>query len=79
MTLAAGRVANATMTRATLAPMFDQARAQIAPGSLRRAAGVVGDLLGVVAIVLCIPLVILAIGLPIALFVRLLLWIGGLL
>ena len=37
------------------------------------------DEAGFVAIVLCIPLVILAIGLPIALFVRLLLWIGGLL
>jgi hypothetical protein len=32
-----------------------------------------------VAIVLCIPFVILAIGIPIALGVRSLLWIGGLL
>ena len=49
------------------------------PGLLRRAAGVAGDLMGVVAVVFCIPLVILAIGTPIALFLQLLLWIGGLL
>ena len=79
MTLAAGRVEDATLTRAALAPTFDQARALIVPGPFRRAAVVVGDLLGAAAIVLCIPFVILAIGTPIALFVRLLLWIGGLL
>ena len=49
------------------------------PGPLRRAAEVAGDLMGVVAVVFCIPLVILAIGTPIALFLQLLLWIGGLL
>jgi hypothetical protein len=43
----------------------------------RRAAAMIGDLLGAVAIVLCIPAVILAIGIPIALCVRLLLWIAG--
>lgn len=46
-------------------------------GCLRRAAAVVGELLALVGIVLCIPFVILAIGMPIALCVRLLLWIGG--
>ena len=45
----------------------------------RRAGAMIGDLLGAVAIVFCIPVVILAIGIPIALCVRLLLWIGGLL
>ena len=79
MTLAAGRVEEATLPRAALAPMFDRAGALVVPGPFRRAAVVVGDLLGAVAIVLCVPLVILAIGTPIALFVRLLLWIGGLL
>ena len=79
MTLVAERVEDATLTTAALAPMFDQARALVVPGRLRRAAVVVGDLLGAVAIVLCIPFVILAIGIPIALCVRLLLWIGGLL
>ena len=44
-----------------------------------RASGVVGDVLGTLAVVLCVPLVILALGLPIALFVRLLLWIFGML
>jgi len=47
------------------------------PGFLRRAVGAIGDLLGLAAIIACIPIVILAIGTPIALFVRLLLWLGG--
>ena len=38
-----------------------------------------GDLLMLVGIVFCFPLVILAIGIPIALFLQLLLWIGRLL
>jgi len=79
MTFAEGRLAEATLTGAALATTFDQARAPVVPGPFRRAAVVVGDLLGAVAIVLCIPLVILAVGIPIALCVRLLLWIGGLL
>ena len=79
MTLAAGRVEDVALTRAALAPLFDQSRALVVPGAFRRAAVAVGDLLGAVAIVLCLPFVILAIGIPIALFVRLLLWIGGLL
>ena len=56
-----------------------QAGALIVPGPFRRVAGVVGDVLMAVAIVLCFPFVILAIGIPIALCVRLLLWSGGLL
>ena len=48
-------------------------------GRLWRATVVVGDLLWAVAIVLCIPFVIVAIGIPIGLSVRLLVWIGGLL
>jgi hypothetical protein len=79
VTFAAGRLEEATLTRAALARTFDQASALIVPGPFRRAAGVVGDLLGAVAIVLCIPLAILAIGTPIAVCLRLLLWIGGLL
>ena len=79
MTLATGQLGDATLTRTTLATTFDEVRALSVPDALRRAAVVVGDLLGAVAIVLCIPFVILAIGIPIALCVRLLLWIGGLL
>jgi hypothetical protein len=67
------------LTRAPFATTFNQARLLVVPGPFRRAAVIVGDLLAAVAIVLCIPLVILAIGIPIALCVRLLLWIGGLL
>lgn len=65
VTLATGRVDEPTMMAAT--------------GRLSRATVVVGDLLGAVAVVLCLPFVILAIGIPIALCVRLLLWVGGLL
>ncbi len=44
---------------------------------LRRAASAMGDLLMAVGLVLCIPFVILAIGIPVALFLRGLLWIAG--
>ena len=79
MTFAAGRVEEVALTRAALTTTFDQAGALIVPGPFRRAAVVVGDVLGAVAIVLCIPFLIVAIGIPIALCVRLLLLIGGLL
>ena len=46
-------------------------------GRFRRSTRVAGDLLGLLALVLCIPFVILAIGIPIALCARLLLWLGS--
>jgi hypothetical protein len=79
VTFATGRFEEATLTRAALATTFNEAPPLVVPGRLRRTAVVVGDLLAAVGIVLCIPFVILAIGIPIALCVRLLLWIGGLL
>jgi hypothetical protein len=47
-------------------------------GAVGRVAAIGGDLLALCGIVLCIPFVILGIGIPIALFVQLLLWIGRL-
>lgn len=79
MTLAAGRLERATPTGAAVATIFDQAPPLAVPGPFRRAAGVVGELLGAAGIVLCIPLAILAIGTPIVLGVRLLLWMAALL
>ena len=79
MTFATARLGGATLTRTALATTFNEARPLVVPGRLWRAAMILGDLLGAVAIVLCLPFVILAIGMPIALCVRLLLWIGGLL
>ena len=79
MTFATSRLEEATPTRAALATTFSSARPLAVPGSFRRAAVVIGDLFAAVGVVLCIPLVILGIGIPIALCVRLLLWIGGLL
>ena len=65
------------MIRAALATTGNEAGPLIISGRLWRATVVVGDGLLTAAIVLCIPFVILAIGLPIALGVRLLLRIVG--
>lgn len=46
---------------------------------LRRVVALTGDLLVLAGILFCIPFVILAIGIPITLFVQLLLWVGRLL
>ena len=78
MTLAAGRLEAATPTGAAVATTFDAPPLAV-PGQFRRAAGVAGDLLGAAAILLCIPLAILAIGTPIVLGVRLLSWMAALL
>jgi hypothetical protein len=79
VTFATGRLEEPMLTRAGLAATFNEARPLLVPGRLWRGAVVGGDLLGAMAIVLCIPFVSLAVGIPIALCVRLLLWIGGLL
>jgi hypothetical protein len=68
-----------TLTKAALATTLDYASPLVVPGLVRRVAMVIGDVLSAVAIVLCIPFVILAIGLPIALCVRFLLWIVAML
>jgi hypothetical protein len=78
VTVVAERLEEATLTRTALSAAFDQTRALVGPGPFRCAAVVVGDLFLAMAVVLCIPFVILAIGIPIALCVRLLLWVGGL-
>jgi hypothetical protein len=44
---------------------------------IRRAAIAGGDLLGATAVMLAIPLAILAIGIPLALVVRMVLWMVG--
>ena len=76
MTFVTGLLDEAPM-RGAFATAVDEAQPLIVPGRLWRATVVVGDWLGGVAIVLCFPLVILAIGMPIALGVRLLSWIVG--
>jgi hypothetical protein len=45
---------------------------------LRRAVIGTGDVLMLVGIVLCIPFVILGVAVPVALFVKLVLWLGQL-
>ena len=79
MTYATGRLDEAPMMRAALAIPVNEAQPLIVPGRLWGATVVVGDVLGAAAIVLCVPFVILAIGTPIALCMRLLLWIVGML
>jgi len=78
MTVATRRLDGAVLTSAALSGTFIEARPLFVPGPLRRAVVFAGDVLGAVAVVLCIPFVILAIGIPIALCVRLLLWVAGL-
>jgi hypothetical protein len=63
-----------------LATTIDHARRPlVVPSALHRAAVVIVDLLGAAGLVLCLPFVILAIGTPVALCVRFLLWIVGVL
>jgi hypothetical protein len=79
MKFATSRLEMAALPRTASSTTVDQSHSPVVPGPIRRVAEAVGDLLGAVAIVLCIPFVILAVGTPIALCLRLLLWIGGLL
>ena len=79
MTFATTRPLAATLARAPVPTPVDHARPLIVPGFLWRAAMVIGDLLGAMGIVLCIPFVILAIGMPLVLCVRFLLWIAAVL
>ena len=55
------------------------ARPLVVPGALWRAALDISELLAALVVVLCVPFVILAIGIPIVLSVRVLLWIAGML
>jgi len=79
VTFTANRQVAAGLTRSPFAIAADQPRPLVVPGLLRRGAHIIGDLLTAVAIVLCIPFGILAIGIPVALCVRFLLWIAGML
>jgi hypothetical protein len=79
VTFATNQPLPATLTRASFATAVGHARPLIAPGLLWRSAMAIGDLLAAVGIVLCIPVAILVIGIPLALFVRFLLWIAAVL
>jgi hypothetical protein len=78
MTFATSLAREGTLTRVAVTT-FDHARPAAVPGARHRAASMIGDLLGAVGLVLCVPFVILAIGMPIALGLRLLLWLAGML
>jgi hypothetical protein len=79
VTFATSRPREGWLTRAALSTTLDHARPLVVPGALHRAAVVIVDLLGAAGLVLCVPFVILAIGIPIALCLRFLLWIVGVL
>ena len=79
VTLATSRPREGSLTTAALATTFDHGRPLVVPGALHRAAAIIADLLGAAGVLLCVPFVILAIGIPIALCLRFLLWIAGLL
>ena len=57
--------------------MSGQARPLVVRGPLHRAVMLLGDVLGAVALAFCVPFAILAVGAPIALVLRLLLWMVG--
>lgn len=63
------------MTTALATRFAPHAGPLVVPGPLRRAAVLMGDLLAMLGMVLCVPIVILAIGMPVVLCVRFLLWI----
>ena len=69
--------AHATARQASVltASTFNPSPFRGVAAQLRRAGGLAGDVLMLGAVIFCIPFVILAIGLPVALFVQLLLWI----
>jgi len=79
VTFAANQPLAVTVTKPPFATAVDHARPLIVDGLLSRAASTLGDVLMSAAIVVCIPFVILAVGIPIALCLRLLLWIAGML
>jgi hypothetical protein len=79
VTIATTESQQGTLAATALVTASDHARPAVVPGFVRRAAATVGDLLGVAAIGLALPFVILAIGTPLALGIRVVLWIVGLL
>ena len=78
MTFPTTRPLEGTLTRAT-PTAFDYVPMVIVQGRLRRSAEVIAGFAAAGAVILCIPFVILAVGIPIALCVRFLLWIVGML
>ena len=79
MTFVTSRPPEGSLATAALATAFVPAQPLVVPGPLRRAATLAGDLFAAVGIVLCIPFVILALGIPVALGARFLLWLAGML
>jgi hypothetical protein len=79
VTFTTNRPIAAALTTSPFATAADQVRPLIVPGLFRRGVHIIGDLLAAVGIVLCIPFVILATGIPFVLGVRFLLWIAGML
>jgi hypothetical protein len=67
-----------TLPNEAIAAALSPAPPRITTRWRRRAAEVGGDVLALAVVVASIPFVIVAIGLPIALVVRLLLWLGRL-
>jgi hypothetical protein len=65
------------LTFAALPWAVEPARPRVVPGMLHRTVTLIGDVVGAVGLALCLPLAILAIGAPIVLCVKLLLWLVG--
>jgi hypothetical protein len=61
----------------SLVTPVDDVRSPGVPGTIGRASMVLGDLFAAVALVVCLPFAILAIGMPLVLVVRFLIWVVG--
>jgi hypothetical protein len=77
VTGATNRPVAALPTQSASETAGDQPPSVVVPGLFRRGVHVVVELLAAAGVVLCIPIGILAIGIPIALCVRFLLWLGS--
>ena len=67
------------MNTLTLVSPAKRARAHVVPSAPHRLGEIAGDLLAMMGIGLAIPFMIMAIGAPLALLIRLLLWVTGML
>lgn len=79
MTIATGLAPGVALPGyAVVQPPAVQSRRREAAGTRRRVAIIAGDLIGAIGLALCLPVMMLAVGVPFVLGVRLLLRVAGL-
>ncbi|NOT44468.1 MAG: hypothetical protein HOP14_07700 [Acidobacteria bacterium] len=79
MTVATGLAPGVALPgRVVVVPLAVQSRRPEAAGTRRQVATIAGDLIGAIGLALCLPVMMLAVGVPFVLGVRLLLRVAGL-